>query len=89
MSLGYAERLSYREDLGGRLGDPEIMENAQEVLQKIEQLTSLVSCCANPWIDPRGWMFACCAHPRCVHRPSAPAATASRQKMDQDQQLMS
>jgi mono-ADP-ribosyltransferase sirtuin 6 len=48
MSLGYAERLSYREDLGGRLGDPEILENAQEVLQKIEELTNLVSSCPTP-----------------------------------------
>jgi hypothetical protein len=47
MSLGYAERLSFREDLGGRLGDPEILEQAQEVLQKVEQLTDLVSSCAN------------------------------------------
>jgi len=43
MSLGYAERLSFREDLGGRLGDPEILENDQEVLQKVEELTDLVS----------------------------------------------
>lgn len=42
MSLGYAERLSFREDLGGRLGDPEILENAEEVLQKVEELTDLV-----------------------------------------------
>jgi hypothetical protein len=42
MSLGYAERLSYREDLGGRLGAPEILEHAQEVLQKVEQFTDLV-----------------------------------------------
>lgn len=42
MSLGYAERLSFREDLGGRLGDPEVFDNRQEVLQKIEQLTDLV-----------------------------------------------
>lgn len=42
MSLGYAERLSFREDLGGRLGDPEILEQAQEVVAKVEQLTDLV-----------------------------------------------
>jgi hypothetical protein len=42
MSLGYAERLSFREDVGGRLGDPEILEAAQEVLQKVEQFTDLV-----------------------------------------------
>ena len=43
MSLGYAERLSFREDLGGRLGDPEVFDSSQVVLQKIEQLTELVS----------------------------------------------
>lgn len=48
MSLGYAERLSFREDLGGRLGDPEILEQAQEVLQKVEQLTELVGGTAWP-----------------------------------------
>lgn len=48
MSLGYAERLSFREDLGGRLGDPEILEQAQEVLQKVEQLTDLVGSGVGP-----------------------------------------
>jgi mono-ADP-ribosyltransferase sirtuin 6 len=43
MSLGYAERLSFREDLGGRLGDPELDEGAQDVVQKVQQLTELVS----------------------------------------------
>lgn len=55
MSLGYAERLSFREDLGGRLGDPEILENSREVLKKLEQLTDLVglSCrCYPPEVGP-------------------------------------
>lgn len=48
MSLGYAERLSFRDDLGGRLGDPELFDEAQNVVQKIQQLTELVSS-AFPW----------------------------------------
>jgi hypothetical protein len=30
MSLGYAERLSYREDLGGSLGTPELPDPPAE-----------------------------------------------------------
>ncbi len=29
MSLGYAEKLSYRDDLGGQLGAPEIFDEAE------------------------------------------------------------
>lgn len=43
MSLGYAEKLSYREDLGGRLGAPELFDDVQELERKIDELTKLVS----------------------------------------------
>ena len=42
MSLGYASRLSHREDLGGRLGDPELTTNAHVVLTKTRELAELV-----------------------------------------------
>lgn len=42
MSLGYADRLSYREDLGGRLGAPEVADPPHVALQKAEQLAELV-----------------------------------------------
>ncbi|KAF8062076.1 SRT1 [Scenedesmus sp. PABB004] len=38
MSLGYAERLSHREDLGGRLGDPELHEPPHVVWDKAAAL---------------------------------------------------
>ena len=42
MSLGYASRLSYREDLGGQLGAPEHRETPQQLKKKIDVLTELV-----------------------------------------------
>ena len=42
MSLGYAAKLSYREDLGGRLGDPELFDAREEVEAKVERLAELV-----------------------------------------------
>jgi mono-ADP-ribosyltransferase sirtuin 6 len=42
MSLGYADRLSYREDLGGRLGAPELHEAPHVVLDRALQLAELV-----------------------------------------------
>jgi hypothetical protein len=44
MSLGYASRLSHRDDLGGRLGDPEFDTNAHVVLTKTRELAELVRC---------------------------------------------
>ena len=42
-SLGYAERLSYHEDLGGSLGDPELREASPNLLAaKVDQLASLI-----------------------------------------------
>jgi len=43
MSLGYAEKLSFREDLGGRLGDPELEEPAEAVEGKVSELARLVA----------------------------------------------
>lgn len=42
MSLGYAERLSYRDDLGGRLGAPEKPDGAAAALAAAEKLALLV-----------------------------------------------
>ncbi len=42
MSLGYAEKLSFREDLGGQLGAPELFDTADEVEAKVERLAQLV-----------------------------------------------
>ena len=44
MSLGYAEKLSYREDLGGQLGSPEIFDSPEELGRKITELIAMVSC---------------------------------------------
>lgn len=43
MSLGYAEKLSYREDLGGQLGNPEQFDSETDLAGKIVQLAELVS----------------------------------------------
>eukprot|EP00887_Chlorella_sp_A99_P002716 scaffold6.g2716.t1 len=42
MSLGYAEKLSFREDLGGQLGAAEHYDSPEEVERKVEQLAELV-----------------------------------------------
>ncbi|KAK9801395.1 hypothetical protein WJX73_005987 [Symbiochloris irregularis] len=43
MSVGYAERLSFREDLGGQLGDPELAESSPEALNaKVIQLAQWI-----------------------------------------------
>lgn len=38
-----ADKLAYREDLGGSLGDEELEESVEELASKIEQLKQLVS----------------------------------------------
>ena len=43
MSLGYAEKLSYRDDLGGQLGAPEIFDEAEQLAANAQQLADLVS----------------------------------------------
>ena len=43
MSAGYATKLSYRDDLGGHLGDPELQDAAEDVVAKIATLADLVS----------------------------------------------
>jgi mono-ADP-ribosyltransferase sirtuin 6 len=46
MSLGYAEKLSYRDDLGGQLGAPELSEESTDLNNKVQQLTNLVRTCS-------------------------------------------
>lgn len=42
MSLGYAERLSFREDLGGRLGAPEVFDGAARTVEGVDALAGMV-----------------------------------------------
>jgi hypothetical protein len=42
MSLGYAEKLSYHEDLGGQLGAPELFDADADVRRKVAELAALV-----------------------------------------------
>ena len=42
MSLGYAEKLSYREDLGGQLGSPELFDPQDDLRQKTAELVEMV-----------------------------------------------
>jgi NAD-dependent SIR2 family protein deacetylase len=42
MSLGYADRLSFREDLGGRLGAPELFDDAPRTLAAALRLADYV-----------------------------------------------
>lgn len=43
MSLGYAEKLSYRDDLGGQLGAPEIFDETEQLAANAQQLADMVS----------------------------------------------
>jgi hypothetical protein len=47
MSLGYADRLSFREDLGGQLGAPELQDSPEEVEAKVARLAELVGAVAS------------------------------------------
>lgn len=42
MSLGYAEKLSYREDLGGQLGSPELWDSVEVIRDKVILLATWV-----------------------------------------------
>lgn len=43
-SLGYAERLSWKDDVGGQLGDPELTErSAEEERAKVDQLSEMMT----------------------------------------------
>ena len=42
MSLGYAEKLSYREDLGGQLGAPEVFDEDEPLKAGAQQLSDMV-----------------------------------------------
>jgi len=42
MSLGYAEKLSYRSDLGGQLGSPELFDGDAELSAKVGELAELM-----------------------------------------------
>lgn len=56
MSLGYAERLSFKEDVGGTLGAPEIHEAQEQVEAGIAKLAQLVGPAqqgADNWNDMR------------------------------------
>lgn len=42
MSLGYAEKLTFRDDLGGQLGSEELGESPDSLMRKIDQLAEMV-----------------------------------------------
>lgn len=42
-SLGYAERLSFRAELGGTLGEPEIADANADVATKVAKLAKMIS----------------------------------------------
>ena len=50
MSLGYAQKLSYKEDLGGSFGKPEVVESGQERLRKASLLADWV--CGPVYVEP-------------------------------------
>ena len=43
MSFGYSQKLSYKEDLGGSFGKPEVVEPTKELLRKALLLADWVS----------------------------------------------
>ena len=42
MSLAYADALTWREDLGGQLGDPEVVEERASAMAKADLLASVM-----------------------------------------------
>lgn len=42
MSAGYATKLSYRDDLGGQLGDPELQDTPEDISAKTALLSEWV-----------------------------------------------
>jgi mono-ADP-ribosyltransferase sirtuin 6 len=59
MSLGYAEKLSYRDDLGGQLGAPEIFDDPEKVAANAQQLADLVICCTSINLKCAGRLWEC------------------------------
>eukprot|EP00740_Mantoniella_antarctica_P009453 CAMPEP_0181374356 /NCGR_PEP_ID=MMETSP1106-20121128/15967_1 /TAXON_ID=81844 /ORGANISM="Mantoniella antarctica, Strain SL-175" /LENGTH=385 /DNA_ID=CAMNT_0023492313 /DNA_START=101 /DNA_END=1261 /DNA_ORIENTATION=+ len=57
-SLGYAERLSWRDDLGGQLGDPELGEAAPDLTTKIDHLAQQSASATRVagWWSTLGWI---------------------------------
>lgn len=45
MSAGYATKLSYRDDLGGQLGDPELQDSTEDINTKAALLAEWVLAC--------------------------------------------
>ena len=60
MSLGYAEKLSYRDDLGGQLGAPEIFDEAETLAANAQQLADLVICFTSTGFGCVGCLWECC-----------------------------
>ena len=59
MSLGYAEKLSYRDDLGGQLGAPEIFDEAETLAANAQQLADLVICFTSTGFGCVGCLWEC------------------------------
>lgn len=79
MSLGYADRLSFREDLGGRLGAPELFDDAAAVVDGAARLAQIVR-----WCKGQGSGAAAAQRQRQRHSGSgniaAAAGTSQRQR---------
>ncbi len=58
MSLGYAEKLSYHEDLGGQLGAPELFDADADARRKVAELAALVR--AQRVLRWATWAELCC-----------------------------
>ena len=84
MSLGYAEKLSYRDDLGGQLGAPEIFDEAETLAAKAQQLADLVICLTSTEVGCRlgGNATQCCmtiCRSKRASRPLSSQELASQQ----------
>lgn len=60
MSAGYATKLSYRDDLGGQLGDPELYDTPTQVLQKVTIFREWVSCIWDGSLNAKAFGICLC-----------------------------
>lgn len=66
MSLGYAEKLSYREDLGGQLGAKELFDKPTDLRGDTHKLKQLVR---SVWISPAVFLVIIDCQPECALGP--------------------
>ena len=70
MSLGYADRLSFREDLGGQLGSVELFESPGVLRAKVEELARWVAGAKKVIVFTGAGISTACGIPdfRCARR---------------------